>query len=177
MLDGTNTRLKLVDREDLDFFVEFWNNIDYYGQCEPIMEQITRANAEKRTADPSKSAYFAIQKKDGTNIGLIVCFDQSSGSITIGYAIQPSEHGKGYGTEALQLMVDYLFLAKGIHRIQASTDPENTASQRILEKAGFVKEGISRKSSFVRGEWRDEYRYSLLREEWKEPKILARKIG
>jgi RimJ/RimL family protein N-acetyltransferase len=103
-----------------------------------------------------------------------VHFGQSSGAITIGYAINPSEQGKGYGTEALHLMVDYLFLAKDIHRVQANTDPENKVSQRILEKVGFKKEGVSRRSSFVRGQWRDECHYSILREEWKEPKILTK---
>lgn len=174
MLEGKSIRLKLGDKEDLDFFVDFWNNLDYYGDYEPIMEQMTKAEAEKRLADSSKTAYFIIQKKDGTSIGLIACFGQSSGSITVGYAIKPSEHGKGYGTEALQLMVDYLFLAKDVYRVQANTDPENKSSQRILENVGFRKEGVSRKSSFVRGKWRDECHYGILREEWKEPKILTR---
>jgi ribosomal-protein-alanine N-acetyltransferase len=162
LLEGKNIRLKLADNEDLGFFVDFWNNIDYYGDHEPIMEQMTKAEAEKRLTDSSKTAYFIIQKNDGTNIGLIACFDQSHGSITIGYAIEPSEHGKGYGTEALQLMVDYLFLAKDICRVQANTDPENKTSQHILEKVGFKKEGVSRKSSFVRGQWQDEYHYAIL---------------
>jgi RimJ/RimL family protein N-acetyltransferase len=174
LLQGKNIRLKLGDKEDLDFFVGFWNNLDYYGEYEPIMEQMTRAEAEKRLADVSNKAYFMIQRKDGTNIGLTVYFGQSSGSITIGYAIEPSEHGKGYGTEALQLMVDYLFLAKEVHRVQADTDPENKVSQHILEKVGFKNEGVSRKSSFVRGQWRDEYHYCILREEWKEPRILTK---
>ena len=55
---------------------------------------------------------------------MIAHFGQSSGSTTIGYATEPAEHDKGYGTEALQLIADYLFLAKEIHRIQANTDPE-----------------------------------------------------
>jgi RimJ/RimL family protein N-acetyltransferase len=174
VLEGKSVRLKLSDKEDLDFFVDFWNNLNYYGDYEPIMEQTTKAEAEKRFADTSRSATFIVQKKDSTNIGLIVHFGQSSGAITIGYAINPSEQGKGYGTEALHLMVDYLFLAKDIHRVQANTDPENKVSQRILEKVGFKKEGVSRRSSFVRGQWRDECHYSILREEWKEPKILTK---
>jgi ribosomal-protein-alanine N-acetyltransferase len=174
LLEGKNIRLKLAEKEDLDFFVDFWNNLDYYGDYEPILEQMTKVEAEKRLTDSSRSSYFIIQKKDGTNIGLIVHSGPSSGSITIGYAIEPSQHGKGYGTEALQLMVDYLFLAKEIHRVQANTDPENKISQHILEKVGFKKEGVSRKSSFVRGQWRDEHHYSILREEWKKPKILTK---
>jgi RimJ/RimL family protein N-acetyltransferase len=71
--------------------------------------------------------------------------------------------------------VDCLFLSGNIVRIQAGTNVRNKASQRVLEKAGFKKEGITRKSAFVRGEWADAYLYSIIREEWKEPKILAKK--
>jgi RimJ/RimL family protein N-acetyltransferase len=43
-----------------------------------------------------------------------------------------------------------------------------------LEKTGFKKEGLIRKAAFIRGDWRDLFIYSILREEWKEPKILTR---
>jgi RimJ/RimL family protein N-acetyltransferase len=59
-------------------------------------------------------------------------------------------------------------------RVQANTDPDNKVSQHLLEKMGFEKEGVSRKSSFARGQWRDECHYGILREEWKEPKILTK---
>ena len=91
----------------------------------------------------------------------------------IGYNLIPSERGKGYGTEAVQITVDYLFLSRDIVRIQAITNVRNKASQRVLEKIGFKKEGDSKISS-VRGEWADAYLYSILREEWKEPKILTK---
>jgi RimJ/RimL family protein N-acetyltransferase len=67
-----------------------------------------------------------------------------------------------------------LFLSKESRRIQAHTDLRNVASQKVLEKVGFKKEGTLRKNFFVRGEWRDAYVYSILREEWKEPRILTR---
>jgi ribosomal-protein-alanine N-acetyltransferase len=47
-------------------------------------------------------------------------------------------------------------------------------SQKVLQKAGFRKEGIIRKSVFSKGKWKDRALYSILREEWKEPKILTR---
>jgi RimJ/RimL family protein N-acetyltransferase len=68
--------------------------------------------------------------------------------------------------------VDYLFLSKPIVRIQAHTNVRNMASQRVLEKAGFRKEGIVRKRIFIRGKWRDEFLYSVLREEWKGSTVL-----
>jgi RimJ/RimL family protein N-acetyltransferase len=59
-----------------------------------------------------------------------------------------------------------------VSRIQATTSIKNKGSQRVLEKAGFTREGTIRKSA--RGARRDAYLYSILREEWKEPKILTR---
>jgi ribosomal-protein-alanine N-acetyltransferase len=92
----------------------------------------------------------------------------------IGYQIIPDHRGKGYGTEAAQLMVDHLFLSRDISRIQAITNTKNTASQRILEEIGFKREGTIRKSGYIRGAWANAYLYSILREEWKEPKTLTK---
>ena len=86
----------------------------------------------------------------------------------------PSERGKGYCTEAVQLMVDYLFLSKDTVKIQAATQVENIASQKILEKTGFKRDGLMRKEMMIWGKWADGYLYSILREEWKESKILTR---
>jgi RimJ/RimL family protein N-acetyltransferase len=72
------------------------------------------------------------------------------------------------------MMVDYLFLSQDITRIQAETHTENSASQRVLEKAGFTREGTKRQASFVRGQWQDDVLFSILREEWKAPKLLTR---
>jgi len=72
------------------------------------------------------------------------------------------------------MMVDYLFLKKDSVRIQAPAAVENTASQKALEKAGFSREGLMRKSGYARGEYTDQYLYSVLREEWKEPRILTK---
>jgi hypothetical protein len=75
----------------------------------------------------------------------------------------------------------FIFAALGIigdalntTRIQGATNVRNKASQRVLEKAGFRIEGTCRKSSIVRGVWTDSHLYSILREEWKEPKILTK---
>jgi RimJ/RimL family protein N-acetyltransferase len=94
--------------------------------------------------------------------------------LEIGYVLVPDERGKGYCTEAVMIMVDYLFLTKEMLCIQAITDTRNIASQKVLEKAGFTKEGTIRKRFFSRGEWRDGYLYSILRKQWKEPKILTK---
>jgi RimJ/RimL family protein N-acetyltransferase len=83
-----------------------------------------------------------------------------------------SEKGKDYCTEVIRLVIDYLFLSKDVVRVQAYADVRNAISRRILEKRGFKKEGVVRKHIFLWGERRNEFLYSILREEWKEPKIL-----
>jgi RimJ/RimL family protein N-acetyltransferase len=173
LLEGETVNLRLEEKEDMKLVSEWMNNPDYWGEYNPLWQQ-SRTELEKRyDTMPPEVGWFIIEKKDESKIGSIS--HRPAGKLSeIGYAIIPSERGKGYSTEAVKIIVDYLFLSKDIGRIQAHTDTRNAASQKVLEKVGFKKEGTIRKSDFVRGEWRDMYLYSILREEWKEPKILTK---
>jgi ribosomal-protein-alanine N-acetyltransferase len=71
--------------------------------------------------------------------------------------------GRGYATEAVQLVVDYLFANKKQHRIHLVIVPENAASRRVAEKCGFVLEGTVRGAMFNDGRNQDVLLYSLLR--------------
>jgi RimJ/RimL family protein N-acetyltransferase len=171
-----------MERDDVDFMVECRNNTDY-NEYDPISPQTSKTERTKEFDNPSQlstmteTRRFIIEKKDGKKVGNIRHWlVQPNRVMEIGYLIIPSERGKGHGTEAVQIMVDYLFLSKDIPRIQAMTNVKNKASHRVLEKAGFKREGAVRKSAFVRGEWANAYLYSILREEWKEPKILTKTV-
>jgi len=165
--------LRVVEKEDLPWVAECINNPEFYGQYEPLM-QVSKAELEnKYNKLTPKEKWFIIEKKDGSKIGGISHFPVGE-LLEIGYTIIPSERSKGYCTEAVKIIVDYLFLSKDIMRIQAGTNPRNVSSQRVLEKAGFKKEGLVRKSVFVRGKWEDGLLYSILREEWKESKTLTK---
>ena len=171
MLEGRNVNLRIMEREDLSIVKEWDNEVGIMGEYEPIVQE-TKTDLEKQFDKLTEGQWFFVEKKDGAKIGFIAHF--VAHDTVIGYALLPNERGKGYGSEAVQIMADYLFLTKNIVRIQAETHPENIASQRVLEKAGFKKEGIIRKSFFSRGIWRDTAMFSILREEWKEPKTLTR---
>ena len=176
MLEGKNVNLRIMEKDDLPLFVEWVNKPEVFGEYNPL-HQMSKTEAEKMSENPHEEKSFIIEKKDGSKIGFITHFyvlHVAGRQLEIGYSLLPNERGKGYGTEATQLMVDYLFLSKDTMRIQAQTDPRNVASHKVLEKVGFKKEGTLRKSFFMRGEWRDAYIYSILREEWKEPKILTK---
>ena len=173
MLEGKKVNLRIVEKEDLPLVNAWFNNLDFTGEHEPLDAQESRADIEKRYEKLSSEKWFLIETKTGSKIGFIGHFPHGE-QIEIGFAIVPSEREKGYCTEAVKIMVDYLFLSKEIVRIQARTNVRNNPSQRVLEKAGFKREGTLRKALFVRGKWADTYLYSILREEWKKPKILTK---
>jgi aminoglycoside 6'-N-acetyltransferase len=84
----------------------------------------------------------------------------------IGFTIAPGYQGRGYATEAVRLLVGYLFTARGKHRITACCDPRNAASVATLERLGMRREGHLRQSTWAKGEWTDDLLYALLRDEW-----------
>ena len=185
MLEGKTENLSVLEKDDVDFMVDCLNNPDFWGEYEPIADpntgQISKSQWMKSFDNPGsfdvfiKWAPFVIQKKDGTRIGLMWHFvNQPYNLMEIVCLLVHSERGKGYGTEATQLMIDYLFLSKNISRIQTVTNVRNKPAQRTLEKAGFKIEGTIRKLLFVRGTLTDFYVLSILREEWKEPRILTK---
>ena len=166
-----------MEKEDLPLFAEWINKPEFIGEYNPL-RQISRTEIEKGFEKSSlEQGEFIIEKKDGSKIGYMWHFTSVHPAVKlleIGYFLVPSERGKGYCTEAVNIMVDYLFLSKDIIRIQAHTELRNIASQKVLEKVGFEKEGTIRKSIFNRGEWRDANLYSILKEEWKEQKPLTK---
>jgi ribosomal-protein-alanine N-acetyltransferase len=173
LLEGKNVNLRVAEKEDLLFVGEWRNNQEFQVEYNLLIQESKEELAKSYDNSHPDEKWFLIEKKDGIKIGLII-LELEGGVQEIGYGIIQNERGKGYCTEAVKIAVDYLFLSKPLVRIQAHTNVKNTASQRVLEKTGFRKEGIVRKRIFVRGNWRDEFLYSILREEWKEPKILTR---
>jgi len=83
---------------------------------------------------------------DGVIIGSIALFDVDTDdeSAEIGYTIGSRWWGKGYATEAVKAVVDFALHEVGFHRIQATYNPENKASEKVLQKAGLRYEGIMR---------------------------------
>lgn len=76
-------------------------------------------------------------------------------SCYIGYYLDQQQNGKGYMTEAVMLAVDFAFKHLELHRIEAGVMPHNIRSMKVLEKAGFHKEGIAIKNVKINGKWED----------------------
>ena len=85
-------------------------------------------------------------------------------SAFVGYAMDETFVGNGIVTEAVELVVRFAFEQIGLHRVEAYVAPENKASIRVLEKAGFQQEGLLRKLLYINGKWVDHYMYARLEE-------------
>lgn len=81
----------------------------------------------------------------------------------IGYMSFPEFNGKGYMSEAIKAVVAYGFEQMDLHSIEAIIDPENSASERVLQKNGFVKEAHILENELWEGKYLDTVIYSLLR--------------
>ncbi|WP_149207690.1 GNAT family N-acetyltransferase [Flavobacterium johnsoniae] len=80
----------------------------------------------------------------------------------IGYMLSPDFHGKGIIPEAVNVLLKYGFENLKLHSIEAVIDPENHASEKVLQKCGFVKEAHLREAEFWEGKFLDKVIYSLL---------------
>lgn len=72
----------------------------------------------------------------------------------------------GIMTEVLNVIIDFAFHTLDVNRIEAAVSTENTASIRVLEKSGFIKEGILRECSYWRGSCHDMMMFSILKNEY-----------
>lgn len=139
-----------------------------FGQ--PFKSQMKTAE-EMRFIEEDHGTFMVERLADGVAIGTIdwrpVMYgpNPESRAWAFGISLAAEGRGQGYGAEAIRLLVDYLFETTPATRIEGSTDIENVASQRALEKAGFIREGIARKAQFRAGELHDLVLYGRLRDD------------
>jgi len=87
----------------------------------------------------------------------------------IGFTVAAAYQGHGYAVEAVRRVVDHLFADQGLRRISAECDARNLRSARLLERAGFRREGCRVANTWIKGEWTDDLLFGLLAENWRGP--------
>lgn len=85
----------------------------------------------------------------------------------VGIALAPEFQGRGYATETLRALLDYLLVALGKDRVFGSVDPRNVRSMRLLQRVGMRKEAHRVKSLWFKGEWVDDAIFAITASEWK----------
>jgi RimJ/RimL family protein N-acetyltransferase len=112
-----------------------------------------------------------VRKDTGEMIGDCAFYILKDGKqAEIGMTLAKDAQGFGYGREATIQLLVYLFDELGMRRVRANCDPRNLPSWRILERVGMRREAHMLRSTWIKGEWTDDYWYAMLAEEWQEKK-------
>jgi RimJ/RimL family protein N-acetyltransferase len=175
-LEGARCSVRPWRLKDVDALVRHANNINVAKQLrDKFPHPYTRADAHGYinvvlAARPTMN--FAIDA-DGEavgGIGFVPGSDVERYSAEIGYWLGETFWGRGIVTEALQLVTDYAFIRFNLLRLFALPFADNVGSARVLEKAGYAREGLLHQSSVKFGQPKDQLIYARINDKWTSQK-------
>ncbi|AOT71495.1 GNAT family N-acetyltransferase [Geosporobacter ferrireducens] len=158
----------------LDFFIR---NKEFFRQWESAREDIFYSldfqkeqltNELKKIDEGSLFKVWIFEKADQdfkTVIGSVSLSEIIRGcfqSCFLGYRMDEQKNNRGYTTEAVKAIIHYAFNTLKLHRIEANIMPENTASIKVVEKLGFINEGLAAKYLNINGRWEDHIHMVIL---------------
>ncbi len=135
----------------------------------PAHQTVTQTRQALREAEAAAdSATWAITVVGSDEaLGWVTLRHLRAGVDEVGYILRRAAWGQGYATEAVGGALEHAFEQRGKHRVSADIDPRNEASIRVVERLGFVREGLLRDNWLVNGERCDSVIYGLLVERWR----------
>ena len=148
-----------VQDADVTYFLT-WLPRQNIGQTQSILR-----NAIAAWDGGTRFPYMITLKKSGEVIGMIDPHIEGH-KVGIGYVMNRTYQGKGHMTKSLRAVIDWAFEQPSSYRVYATTDVENFASQRVLEKAGMQREGLLRKYIVhpnISDVPRDSYIYAIVK--------------
>ena len=155
-----------------DEIYTYWGRKASKGEREPELMFIDPRPWVKRKPDPDFK-WGIVLKETNAVIGDVSIFDIENARMgSVGYRLDPDLWGHGYVTEALRAAVEFIFTHTELDRLHAAADVRNTASNRVLEKCGFVHEGTIRHGKMV-SVYCDYHIWGLLREDWEQMKATT----
>jgi RimJ/RimL family protein N-acetyltransferase len=172
VLQGKRVILRAIERDDLKRLHELYQQVDLVlfadGHWRPSPLAAYEKNFEKQL-DNHDPVHFVIEV-DGRVIGDVELHnrDKRSHVSSFGIGIYDREYlGKGYGREAIALLLDWAFDDRNYERIWLTTWATNERAIRCYQALGFVQEARLRRHMFVDGAYVDELVMGLLRDEWR----------
>lgn len=122
----------------------------------------TEADARQWLESDEEESFAVVDKQSDELLGSIGVRYLDGGIGEVGYWVKREARGRGVATRALGLVARWALVDRGLGRFQLRADVANEASQRVAEKAGFVREGVLRSGLAFKGERRDVVMYSLV---------------
>jgi len=179
---GSNIRARVPELRDWQAWAELRTaSRDFLAPWEPAWasDAHSRATYRRRLRRQQRDAndgvcfsYFINRLADNALMGGITLSNVQRGAAqtcNVGYWIGELYARSGYMTEALNCALSYCFGSLGLHRVEAACMPSNQASQALLRRCGFCREGYARKFLKINGVWQDHLLFAVVESEWQRP--------
>ncbi|MFW9828083.1 MAG: GNAT family N-acetyltransferase [Candidatus Thorarchaeota archaeon] len=181
MLKGKRVQLVPIKREHIEYFLKWFNDPEitqYLLRYRPMTRMAEEEWIENlKNRDNNINFAISILSEDTKEKIIGNCgiheIDWKNRFGALGIMIGEKEYqNKGYGTEAVELLVEYGFNTVNLNRIELYTHDFNIRALKSYKKVGFIEEGRKRKSNWINGKYNDEILMGLLAEEWRERKKI-----
>ncbi|PBC63685.1 GNAT family N-acetyltransferase [Streptomyces sp. Tue6028] len=174
VLTGEKTVLRPFTADDAEAILEILDDPDvirftFPSQPDtPFTLERLRAVYGARATQPDRLDLAVTDPATGELVGEVVLneWDPVQRSCSFRTLIGPRGRDRGFGTEAVRLIVGHGFEQLGLHRISLGVYGNNHRARRVYEKVGFVVEGVLREAALRDGEWVDEVLMAILDHEW-----------
>jgi [ribosomal protein S5]-alanine N-acetyltransferase len=175
VLEGRSVRLRPPERRDLEGLFAWYNDPEIVAPFDRFevdtFDDFARS-IERAPGDPvSLAPRYAVETRSPPEVVGVVGHYRPHPVlefVDVWYVLGKTEaRGKGYGREAVGLLVDHLFDSESVERVGATCDVENVPSVRLLEGLGLRREGTLRSALFHHGAWHDVHVYGITRAERK----------
>jgi len=174
LFESARISFRKMTLEDIPIYHSWRNDLEVMRTTLPVLD----LHSYESTADfvtqvilgsPTSKSYLILEKETQKPIGItsLIHIDPKNRNaeciIDIG---EKTNWGKGFGREALKLLLDYAFLEMNLHRVSLRVFSFNEKAISLYEKMGFKHEGRSRQAIFREGKWHDIIHMGILQEEW-----------
>jgi len=174
LIRGERVFLRPAEKSDLQVFVRWFADAEmsgFLGMRAPFSEAMEEQWFTRAVEQQGKEHYHFVMCRldDGQPIGTISLFhiDGVNGTAGVGISIgEKSLWGKGYGTDAMNALLDFSFGELRLERIWLDVYDFNVRARRSYEKSGFVAEGMQRHAHYSRGKYQDVLLMAILRDDW-----------
>jgi RimJ/RimL family protein N-acetyltransferase len=171
-MDGDLVTLRAIERDDIPTLLgwdQLWDTFPEISDQPYVpksLEEVLKAyDGDEESSYRPGDSYVPFAIVVGEDLVGSCCLwgvDLHNRRTHLGIGLGPEFRGKGYGTDAVRVILRYAFEHRGLHRVQLEVLTDNLAAVRTYEKTGFVEDGRMRESAWVRGAFVDEIYMSVL---------------
>ncbi|MBD3349513.1 MAG: GNAT family N-acetyltransferase [Candidatus Eisenbacteria bacterium] len=177
-LMGSGVTLRRFERDDIKHVRRWLEDAELraqIGATGPLDKGAADRWFEELEGDRSRAWYAVVRDEDDAVIGeaglLRMCTEWRSTDMTIILG-DPEARGRGHGTEAGRVLLEFAFEYMGFHRISVGVVGFNEEAVRFWEKLGFSREGVQRDGYLLDGQFHDFVMMSLLEDEWRAHRVV-----